>query len=224
MRITKQILIIMCLCSINLIAAGPLDFGFKVGMSVPSGDFDKVYGNLTDTSKSNLLSKITDQASSGYHLGVTIRTTLLPLIDLYGGFGIHRFTQNTLTITDPTNPSKTFPQLNTVQNIIPISAGINFNVFNMQVVKIYLNGEVDYNYITYSTDVKIGNSSTAIPISYQESEVQNRMGYGFGIGAEGNLVLVKFFLEAKINQPNLIGRPEGEELKKFYSLTAGIYF
>lgn len=224
MKKISQIIILFCLSAFSLFAAGPLDFGFKVGISVPSGDFDRVYNNLTDTSKSNLVSKITDQAGSGYHLGVNLRTTLLPIVDVYGSFALHRFTQSTLKIEDPLNPGKTYPQLNTVQNIIPLSAGINFNVLNLQVVKLYLNGEVNYNYISYSTDLKVGNVQTSIPISYQESEVQSRIGYGFGVGAEGNLMLVKLFLEAKINQPNVIGRADGEELKKFYTLTAGIYF
>ncbi len=223
MKNTIKIIILLSFVSINLFAAGPLDFGVKFGLSVPSGDFDRVFNNLIDTSKPNLVSKISDQASFGYHLGVNIRTTLLPYLDIYGGIAIHRFTQSTLKIVDPLNPNKTYPELNTVQNVIPISAGLNFNVLNLKVVKFYLNGEVNYNYISYTTDIKIGNSAT-LPLNYQESEVQKRIGYGFGLGVEGNLMMIKAYLEAKINQSNVIGRLDNEELKKFYTLTVGIYF
>lgn len=191
--------------------------GFIGGLSTPSDEINNIYNsdNLGSVGKF-----VRDGAKNGYHFGVKIRMPLVSGIMLTGGAAWHRFPESTIDVNDPTTGKKLLT-LNTVQDIIPITAGINYYIFNTG-VGLYGTGELSYNY--NKNTVNVDYNGTSIPANFDTAPTYNRVGAGFGAGLDINAFLFLANLEAKYNYANIIGRDSGEELKSYFTLSLGIHF
>ena len=191
--------------------------GFIGGLSTPSDEINNIYNsdNLGSVGKF-----VRDGAKTGYHFGVKIRMPLVSGIMLTGGAAWHRFPESTIDVNDPTTGSKLIT-LSTVQDIIPITAGINYYIINTG-VGLYGTGELSYNY--NKNTVNVDYNGTSIPANFDTAPTYNRVGAGFGAGIDFNAFLFLANLEAKYNYANIIGRDSGEELKAYFTLSLGIHF
>lgn len=188
--------------------------GFIGGLSTPSDEINNIYNSDNWGSVGKF---VRDGAKNGYHFGVKIRMPLVSGIMLTGGAAWHRFPESTIEVKD--NAGKVLTALTTIQDIIPITAGINYYILNTG-VGLYGTGELSYNYNKNTVNFKSGDTD----IPFDSSPSYNRVGAGFGAGLDFNAFLFLANLEAKYNYANIIGRDSGEELKAYFTLSLGIHF
>ena len=212
---------IIALCVINQSSFGQTSYGMFVGFSTPNSEINNIYNsnNLTQNDK-NLGDFFRAGSKSGYNIGASIRFPLSGNFVFRGGIAIHRFPQTSIQVKDPTN-GNLLATLNTTQNIVPITIGLNYYLFR-EFVGLYATGDLSYNYISSSVDVSQANTSVSLPIA--TSTTDNRVGFGVGAGADLDLKLILLNLEAKYNIANMIGQKPGESTKSYFSLTFGVYF
>ena len=196
--------------------------GFIGGLSTPSDEMNNIYNSdkISLTEPGTYGNFFRDGAKTGYHFGIKIRMPLVSGIMLTGGAAWHRFPESTIDVNDPTTGSKLIT-LSTVQDIIPITAGINYYIINTG-IGLYGTGELSYNY--NKNTVNVDYNGTSIPANFDTAPTYNRVGAGFGAGLDFNAFLFLANLEAKYNYANIIGRDSGEELKAYFTLSLGIHF
>ncbi len=195
-------------------------FGLFLGLSTPSDQINNVYNSefLTAPDFSGRMQR--DAASLGYHGGVRLRFGLSEEIVFSGGISWSRFPQSKIRVSTGTQFDSVVGELTTVQNIIPIAAGMNYYLVRKS-IGIYATGELTYNYISSTIDATV--QGTPVPIA--QSPTYNRVGVGFGAGVDLDLKLITINLEGKYSLVNFIGRESSNEpSKSFVSLSLGVYF
>lgn len=206
-------------------AAGGVEFGLFGGLSVPNDKAADIF-DPKKISVDNIQNGkwTTEAASAGYHIGAKVKISLANDIKLVLGAAFHRFNESTIIIKDPTNPDVILVSLFTTQNVIPISAGLDYAIINAKVVDLYLSGELDYNAISYTTDVNYGGIGVPQTNPFTDPAAQSRVGFGLGVGTNLNLQILKVNLEAKYHYMNMIGKEDGEADKNFIAVSLGVYF
>ena len=174
------------------------------GLATPSEKMSNVYS--TD--------KITDwsgAAKTGYFIGLKLK---VPIDDfaVYGSVAYNHFPDAPIKIV---YNNITFP-INVSNNIIPVTAGVNYYFFR-KIVSCYALGDVSYNYIYSSVD-------GTLPITDTKSPTDNRIGFGLGLGLDFNLKVLLLNVEAKYNLANQIGAKSGEPKKSYFNLGIGVGF
>ena len=157
---------------------------------------------------------------SGYTIGARIRQNIDDQFWFVGGVSLARFPQSVIPIVNQANQLDTLAVMTTIQNVIPIQAGMMYQ-FNKGLVSLYAIGDVTYSYLMNSVDVTYNQQSFPLP---PEDETKERIGFGLGLGLDVHLKVITATLEAKMNTINFIGRTAGEAEKRFFSLTLGIQF
>jgi hypothetical protein len=201
----------------NYSAQAQIGFGVFGGLSTPSDEINNVYNS--DKLSGGALSMLRDGAKSGYNIGAKIRLPLVAGIMLTGGVAWNRFPESSIDVTNPTTKAK-IATLKTVQDIIPISAGINYYIFNTG-IGIYGTGELSYNYNKNTVNAEYNGID--VPLNLDKSPSYSRVGAGLGAGLDINAILFLANVEAKYNFSNIIGRESGEDLKSYFTLSVGIY-
>ncbi len=155
-------------------------FGLFLGLSTPSDQINNVYNNDFITAPDFAGRMQRDAASLGYHGGVRLRFGLSEEIVFSGGISWSRFPQSKIRVAVATGTQldSVVGELTTVQNVIPVAAGMNYYLIRKS-IGIYATGELTYNYISSTIDATV--QGTPVPIA--QSPTYNRVGVGFGAGA-----------------------------------------
>ncbi len=198
--------------------AKPIGVGFSVGLATPNSRINDVY----NSDKINLNNKVWDiareAAKTGYFVGINLNLPLSENLNFQGSIYINRFPQSEIILYFPQQPYDTVV-LKSIQNLIPISAGINLFLFK-STVSPYILGNLSYFYNVNSIDIVRLNQELPIATSKTES----RIGAGIGAGIDINLEIITLNVEAKYWFTNLIGNVSGESNKNFLSLGVGVIF
>ncbi|MDQ1266927.1 MAG: b-brl protein [Bacteroidota bacterium] len=222
----KIIFLVSCIFFIPIFSAidaqAEFHIGFNLGLSTPNDKINDVYNgeklSWDSLSNNNVLH---ESIKSGYHIGMRLR---LPLDEdgsytFIGGIAFHRFPESNIIIINPKDNTP-LATLKTMQNVVPITVGINAYLFK-SILGLYVNGELTYNYIANSVDI---DSEISVPFKYSLSPSDSRVGFGLGAGFDMNLKLITLNLEARYNMINLIGRETDEGTKSYLSLSFGVFF
>lgn len=196
----------------------PLSFQFSAGLSTPNNEINNVYNSNTIQLENKLADVIRQSARLGYFFSFNVNLPLARNFVFNSGIGLHRFPQTTLNIIFPDQSFDTLI-LKSVQNIIPISVGLNWYIFK-GILSPYLTGNLAYNYIVNSLDIV--RMQTELPIS--TSKEYNRIGAGLGIGIDFNLEIITLSIEAKYHYLNLIGKTSEEANKSYLDLGISLIF
>lgn len=218
MRLSKLFCVALILVIFSTISAYSMpfvSFGAVGGLSTPNDKINLVYNKEIDQ---DLGKFVNDGMENGYHIAARGRLKLNDNFAFVGGIGWHSFPESSLEIRDP-ETNELMTTLSTKTNIVPISAGINVYPINT-IFAIYGVGELTYNHISNSVDVKYGG----VDFPYSQSPSDSRFGFGFGAGADLKVLLLKLNVEAKYNYTNLIGKEGDEENKSYFSLSVGVFF
>ena len=130
--------------------------GFYFGLSTPNNQINNVYNSDDYTTTSGIYNLFRGGMSSGYHIGAIGRFDLSDDFSIVGGIAWHKFPQTKIDVTDPTN-GDTVASLETSQNIVPITVGVNFYLLR-SILGVYGTGQLTYNYISNSVDYNIAKS------------------------------------------------------------------
>jgi hypothetical protein len=195
-----------------------MGIGFFAGLSTPNDQINNVYNSNNINIGNGFADLLREGTKLGYHLGLKGRLSLADNVAFTGSAAWHRFPDTKLTMVDP-DTKQEIGTLVTSQDIIPITAGINYYLIDSG-VGIYGTGELSYNYFANSVSVQSTQGDILIP----GEPDGGRVGFGIGAGIDINLVLVNANLEAKYNVSNLIGKSDGEQNKAYYTLSLGIFF
>ncbi len=190
-------------------------FGIFGGLSTPNDEINNVYNQ---DEYQGVVKFLRDGSKTGYHIGAKIRLPIVDGLMLNGGIAWNRFPESNIDVQLQTE-DKTVT-LTSIQDIIPITVGINYYVIRTG-IGLYATGELAYNY--NKNTVNWGNDITAIPLNLDATPTYSRVGAGFGVGLDINAFFLLANLEAKYNLSNVIGRETGEELKSYFTLSLGIY-
>jgi opacity protein-like surface antigen len=216
-RIIPAVILVFLISGIN--SFSQVDIGFHAGLSTPNDQINDIYNRDKYTDKEDAVRNfIREGTTAGYHIGMKARIDLSEGIVFVGSISWNKFPQTDIEITDPES-GEVLTTLESSQNIIPISAGINAYLLK-SLIGVYATGDLTYNYITSSVDYKSG--SVSIPFSTTPTD--NRVGFGLGAGVDLDLSLLTLNLEGKYNHANLIGKITDEETKTYFTLTFGVYF
>ena len=213
----KKIYFLIACCIIlssKSLLAGP-SLGLFAGFSTPN-NFDNL--QTTIENGADLTKIIREGMSTGYHVGAELRYSLSDNFMFTGNVGWQKFPESNLDVINPDN-GDTLAHLTSVQNIIPITAGVNFYLLH-SIVGIYGVGELSYNYLYSSIDAQYGD----VPVQIDESAKTSRVGFGIGAGLDFDISLATLNLELKYNIANLIGKETGEKDKNYLSISLGVLF
>lgn len=195
-------------------------FGLFTGLATPSELVNQVY-NTDLIQQQNVTGVLLREATrSGYTIGARIRQNIDDKFWFTGGVSLARFPQSVIPIVNQVNPLDTLAVMTTIQNVIPIQAGMMYQ-FNTGLVSLYAIGDVTYSYLMNSVDVTYNQQSFPLP---PEDQTKERIGFGFGLGLDVHLKIITASLEAKMNTINFIGRLPGEPEKRYFTLTLGLHF
>lgn len=197
--------------------ANATGFGFYFGLSTPNDQINNVYNS--SKLDNGVYDMFREGTKLGYHVGAKIRVGMSDNLFFVGGIAYHKFPQTTIDVKDPTRNDTVIATLQTSQNVIPITAGVNFFLIK-QFIGLYAVGELTYNYVSSSVDYNQGS----IPLSISKSPTDSRIGFGLGAGSDFDIKLITLNLEIKYNYINLIGQKAGEESKAFVSVSLGAIF
>lgn len=217
MKIRLFVSVIVTLVALNSYAFAGGGLGLFAGFSSPNDEFNN-FSTLKSLDKEGVSDFIRDGMSSGYHLGAKIRYAITDNFTFVGSAGWHKLPESNIDVINP-NSGDTLVQLQSTQNIIPITAGLNYYLFS-STVGIYAVGELSYNYIYGSIDAPYGD----VPVSIDESPTENRVGFGLGAGVDVDLFITTLNLEAKYSIANLIGKEADEKSKNYFSISLGVFF
>lgn len=195
-----------------------MGIGFFIGLSTPNDQINNVYNSDNIKINNGFADLVREGTKAGYHLGLKGRLSLVGPVTFTGSVGWHRFPETELQMLDPETGDE-LGTLTTSQDIIPITAGVNYYIINTG-VGIYGTGELSYNYYSNSVDIQSVQGDIIIP----GEPDGGRVGFGIGAGLDVNLILINANLEAKYNVSNLIGKTDGEKTKAYYTLSLGIFF
>ncbi len=203
--------VIMLLSALQLSAQ--VGVSFFGGLALPSAAVNDVYNRSSVSSGDTLRSLLREAVRLGYQLGLRTRSALSERFSFIGGIALVRFPQSRLYITDPQR-GDTLAVLVTVQNMVPISAGVEFALLPGP-LRLYGSAQLSYTVINTSTDWERGSISVPLALGTQNSHrVGADLGAGVGIAAGP----VGIGAEVRYAFSNLIGRVAGEEQKKYLSL------
>lgn len=198
--------------------SAPISFGFNLGLATPNYEINNVYNSNKINLNNNIGELIRESAKLGYTFGVNLNLPLSKNFVFKSGIALCRFPQSELKIYFPGQQIDTVV-LKSVQNIIPISAGIDLFLFK-SLLSPYLSANLAYNYIANSIDIVKLNQE--LPIA--TSETYSRLGAGIGAGIDFDLEILSVNLEGKYWLVNLIGKESEEKNKNFFTLTIGVIF
>ena len=190
------------------------DMGVFGGLSTPNDKIAEVYTPLSETSTLKLL---TSGVGSGFHIGAKIRVGLADRLNFVGSIACHHIPATTTTINTGIT-EVVYPEISTTHEIIPFTAGINYNLVNLNLFKVYAVGDIAYNYFTNSVDIPAAFNGLITA-----SKEGGRVGAGVGVGFDFDLKVMKFGLEGKYNFSNIIGKVSGEPDKNYLSVSLGVY-
>lgn len=213
-------LTLMCVFGFSSKIHAQSSFGVFAGLATPSDLLNQVYNTdlITQQNVTGILMR--EATSSGYTIGVRLRQNIDDQFWFAGGVSLARFPQSVIPIINQVNSKDTLAIMTTVQNVVPIQAGMMYQ-FNKGLVSFYVIGDVTYNHLLNSVDVAYNNQS--FPLPPEDKSVQ-RIGFGVGMGLDVNLKIITASLEAKMNTINFIGREVDEPERRFFSLTMGVHF
>ncbi|MCK5742645.1 MAG: outer membrane beta-barrel protein [Chlorobi bacterium] len=213
--IKKVLMAITALCLLGTAPLRAVDLGIYAGLSAPNDEINNVM-KLTDN---NTIGKfIREAAEVGYHIGIKTRIPMSENFIFRGGIAYHSFPETKLFI----ETHQEIPIV-TSQNIIPVSAGVNFYLLK-SVVGVYATGELTYNYISSSVDY-VKDEFIKIGIPLEKTDPVNTVGFGLGVGVDFDLKLVTLNLEAKYSRANLVGgSDEFANPINYFSLSLGVLF
>jgi len=195
-----------------------IGLGFYLGLATPNDEINNVYNSDKINLNNNIGQFLRESAKLGYTLGFNAN---LPLSDNFifkSGIGLCRFPQSELKIYFPEQQLDTVV-LKTIQNIIPITAGIDLFLFK-SLISPYLSGNLSYNYIVNTLDIVRLNQE--LPIA--TSKTYSRLGAGVGAGIDFNFEILTLNLEAKYWWVNLIGKTSEEPNKNYLTVTFSVIF
>ena len=231
----KALLLVLFLTiiSTNLKAGDGLDFGIEVGLSTPNDeinnvynrDFQPVFKSINSVKQDTIIGNmLREGAGLGYHLGVRIKLPLNDYFKVQGSIGYHRFQDSKLEIRHPDPKSNdVLATIFTFQNVIPITAGMDFYFINTQLLDFYASGELAFNQFSFTTDVPVTKDNT-ITVPIQETGNYNNFGVTFGGGMDINAFLLKLNLDVKYHVLNVLNTIEDDEFKNYLSVSIGVYF
>jgi hypothetical protein len=104
------------------------------------------------------------------------------------------------------------------QHIIPISSGLQLNLIDLQVINIYLGGEVSFNLIRNRNSLYNSNYSGLHGLAHTIMfgyENQFRVGAAPSAGVEINLGQITLDLNARLHYMNLINKKPGERVTPY---------
>ncbi len=188
---------------------------FFGGLALPSEAVNDIYSRTSIASGDTLRSILREAVRMGYQLGVRTQMGLSERFHFIGGIALVRFPQSRIFVVDPQS-GDTLVRLVTVQNLVPISAGMEVLVLP-EVVQVWLNTQLSYTLLNSSTDVEQGELSVPLAIGTQN---QHRIGGDIGIGAGLALGPVALGAEIRYAISNLIGRSGEERTKRYVSILA----
>ncbi|MFN3781720.1 MAG: hypothetical protein ACK4SO_06060, partial [Candidatus Kapaibacteriota bacterium] len=145
------------------IFGAPLGVGFAIGLSTPNSQINDVYNSDKINLNNNLWNVARESAKIGYHLGLNLNLPLTDNFNFRGAIGLNRFPQSEIKLYFPQEPYDTVI-LKTIQNFIPVSAGIDLFVFR-STVSPYLSGNLSYFYILNTIDIVRLNQELPIATS-----------------------------------------------------------
>lgn len=222
----------LILLTLNIKADDGVDFGIEIGLSTPNSemnniynrDFQPVFKSISSIKQDTIIGNmLRDGASVGYHLGIRLKIPLNDYFKLQGSIGYHRFLDSKLEIVHPEDNEIILATIYTFQNIIPITAGMDFYFINSKMFDVYASGEVAFNQFSFTTDVPITADET-ITVPIQETGNYNNFGVAFGGGVDINAFLLKLNLDVRYHVLNLINTIDDDEFKNYYSVSIGVYF
>lgn len=209
-------------------AQSELQFGFTIGASVPSesvgrfSNIDKVIldidGKETQANLSN------DIINTGYNIGVRLNLPLSESIMLFGGLSINRFPSADIVVTEPADASKVLMTITETNNYIPLEAGACIDVLSTSLIDLYGVGNLSFNYLYQTIDLKQKANGVTIPVTLTESKIDNRIGAGLGAGVRLKLKLLEVALEGRYNRTNLLFAENGEANKDYYNFNVFVFF
>lgn len=227
MKHFNKVNLVICLMVIMMSQSfSQMKMGVKFGLSVPNDQLSKVTSNIKDASDTTGVKELDkiflNESKSGYHLIATGYIALGSDIDLTASIGINRFTQSKIEVRDVPDTTRIIATLLNSLNVIPIEVGVKYKITEIGFISLYTVGNLSYNYISTSSDVDYNVGFTSFGFPIQSSQTDRRLGYGIGAGLQLDFSLVKAFLEFKANGANTIGRNDGESIKNFYTISAGV--
>ncbi len=193
-------------------------FGLGLGLSTPNDDVNSVYNSdklSTSDGLSDLLREATDP---GFHINARYWLGLGGNMSLVIGAAWHRFPETQIEVRRPDN-DELLAVLQTTQNIIPISVGIDYPIFR-ELLGLYLAGDLNYNLLFSSVDFVRGD----VAIPFDDSPSDSRVGASVGFGLEFDVKLLLLDLGLKYNHANIIGRETDEPDKTFLTLNLSVIF
>ncbi|MGB9771732.1 MAG: hypothetical protein ACPLX7_07120 [Candidatus Kapaibacteriota bacterium] len=198
--------------------SAPIGIGFSVGLATPNEQLNNVYNSETLSLNNKLWNVAREAAKIGYFIGMNLALPLSENIFFKSGIALNRFPQSEVKLIFPGQTSDTVV-LKTIQNFIPISAGIDLFLFRTMISP-YISGNLSYFYLANSIDIVKMNQELPIATSKTES----RIGAGIGGGVNLDLELVSLNLEAKYWFVNLIGNVKNEPQKNFLTVGVSVIF
>lgn len=218
----KIIIFFVFFILLNLqVIAKPISFGFHLGLATPNDQINNVYNSNT-IKINDSTSKILREASKlGYFIGIDLSMPLTDNFMFLGGISLNRFPQTELKIFVPRPDPNQFDTviLKAVQNIVPLSVGVNWYLFK-SFFSPYVSGNLSYFYIVNSMDIV--KLSIDFPVATTKSN--SRLGAGIGAGMDLNFEVLTLNLEARYNFVNLIGKEINEPTKKYLTVGVGLIF
>ena len=219
-QILTTILCVFCLLTFFTSVYSQSSFGLQAGLATPSEKLNQIYNEDLLKVQNAFGVLLREGPNTGYIVNAKLRFELDEKIWFNGGAGIARFPQSVIPIVNQIDNKDTLAVMTTIQNIIPLSAGLHYQ-FNRGLVSLYFMGDMTYNYMMNSVDVNYNKQSFPLP---PENETISRIGIGFGGGLDFHIPIFTGNIEAKYNIVNFIGRDPLEAEKSYFTLTLGIYF
>lgn len=213
-----MLLPILMLLTVSAFAQTSLTLG--VGLATPNSQINDVYNSKKLQSGNNVYDMIREASGLGYTIGARLRVPLGEKTFFSAGVGFTRFPSSDIDVKVPGNDS-TVLKLASVQNIIPISAGVDVFLFK-SFISPYLGGELQYNYISNTVDYAVGGVS--LPLNIDTAPTDNRVGAALGAGMMLDLGVIALNIDGRYNIVNLIGKNTDEQSKEYLSLQLGVAF
>lgn len=198
-------------------ARADIGLGIFAGLATPNSEINNVYNSDKLYEGETVNNLVRDAAKIGFDIGIKLRLPIGNSLLVNAGISWNSFPETNILIQSATNNSA-LATLVTTQNIIPISAGINFYPLT-RTLGVYATGEVTYNIMNNTVQLTAGNFS-----NLDESPTYNRTGVGLGAGIDLDLFLTLINVEAKYNFSNVIGKVNDEKAKNYFTLNVAVYF
>lgn len=203
-----------------------LNIGFTAGATIPSDKLSSFYDqNEISLNNGNSATLGKNILSTGYNVGIKLNLPMSEDFELFGSILVNRFPENEIVVKDNNDPDKIFATLIEYNNLIPIEVGFNLNIIDAKIAKIYTVGNLSYNFLYQSIDIKNKSSQDlALPSGLTETNLNSRIGGGAGLGIKFDLKLITLALETKFNRSNLIFKTDNEFNRDYYNINLFLFF